>query len=190
MEMQIEQGIIVGLSMGGYVGLQLLKDYPSMIKGLVLANSKATADTPEIREKRKKIIDAISKDGDIRPIINSHLPKFLTENKGLIDPGLSGYLREMINDSAIEGIINAQKAMASRDDYVQLLENTQLPLALIAADKDEFVPLTEYQSLAELIPDAHLYIIEDCAHISNMEQPERFNEILLNFITTYHLVDK
>jgi pimeloyl-ACP methyl ester carboxylesterase len=186
-DLNINQGTIVGLSMGGYIGLHLLKNYPSIVRALVLANSRATADAVQTPEKRLKLIGDLSKSGDLRPVIDSHLPKFITSQTRSIKPNLVDILEEMVKESTIEGIISAQEAMAQRPDYTEYLKNAHIPVLLIAADKDEFVPLTEYRHLAALIPGARLNIIDNCAHLSNLEQADKFNHILWNFLSDYKL---
>jgi pimeloyl-ACP methyl ester carboxylesterase len=187
-DLNITSGLLVGSSMGGYIALQFIHDYPDFGKGFILANSRTTADSPEIRENRMNMISELSSCRELKPVIESLLPKFLTSDTRASRPAIVKNVTEMMESASIEGIISAQKAMSAREDHTLLLENFKQPVCLIASDSDSLVSLNEYQDLANKLPAARLTVIIKAAHISNMERPEEFNAAMWDFVSENRLV--
>lgn len=179
-----EGAIVVGLSMGGYVALSLLKNHPEMLRGLVLANTKATADTEEIRQKRfdsiKQILDARSLDA----LIESHLEKFFTEQTRRENPQLLQRARALMQQGSVEGVIHALQAMAHRPDGRQYLKNATYPALVIAGANDSLTTLEDARQIVENLPDGELKIIENAAHLSNMEAAPIFSKFLKEYVDT------
>lgn len=187
-ELGIKKSIFVGSSMGGYIALAILRKYPEIIQGLVLANTRASADDEEIRQRRRKIVSDLKVKRDISEIIEIHLEKFITPETRKKDPHLVNTLRSMMQEATPEGIIQAQEAMAGRKDSLDWLKKFRLPALVIAGGRDEIIPARELEIMADKLPAGEYKIIPEAGHISNLECPEIFNKLLLNFLKRSHII--
>ena len=178
----IKKSVFVGSSMGGYIALAILRKYPETIQGLVLANTRASADDDGLRQRRRKMVFDLRENGDTTVIIENHLEKFVTPETRKKNPELVSQLRSMMKEATLEGIIQAQKAMAGREDSLDLLKNFKLPGLVISGGRDEIIPADEARVMADYLPSGKYKIIPEAAHISNLECPEIFNNILIDFL--------
>ena len=186
-ELEISRSVFVCSSMGGYVAFALLREHPELFQGLVLANSRASADTEEGRQRRLSIVRDLEQTGDTKSVIENHLDKFITTETRKQKPELVNQLRSMMQNASLEGIIQAQQAMANRKDSFDLLKKVTFPIIMIAGEKDELIKVDEMQAMAKVSPSAGFQIIPGAAHISNMEHPEQFNKILIDFLKQFNL---
>ena len=175
---QIERAIVVGLSMGGYVALALFRSHPELFTGLLLANTRATADTEEGRRNRRTMIAQLEQDEDLTPVIESHLEKFFSEQTRRENPALLEQTRQMMRESSVEGVIRAQKAMAGRPDSLELLPQINFPVVVVAGKADQLTTTEDAQKMVERLPRVTLHVIPGAAHLSNLEFPEKFNQAL------------
>lgn len=181
--LNLQRVIVVGLSMGGYVALSLFRKHPDIFFGLVLADTRATADTEEGRQKRFKMIDEISKDPAMRGLIQLHLEKFFTEETRSDKPELSALAESLMKEASPRGVIQALKAMAGREDSADLLKEINFPVLVIAGEKDSLTSVEDAQAMKDGLQEGELSIISSAAHLSNLEKHGEFNENLLRFIS-------
>ena len=177
-----EPVFIGGLSMGGYVSFEFLRQFPERVRGLGFFSTRAAADTHEARERRMQTIEKIKNEGlpaFTNKGVNNLLGKTTLKNK----PLLVRQVKEMILANQADGITDALLAMAERRDSVGLLKSIQKPTLVIAAEEDSFVPLVEAESFAQEIPGAEFYVIKQAGHLANLEAPARFQTLLKNFLT-------
>lgn len=171
----VRRAIIAGISMGGYIAMQLLRDSPSRVAGLILIDTRERADSDAVREDRSKAIAMIEKEGP-EPVIDSMLPKMVIREERR-----ESFRRVMIGATR-EGMIAAQRAMASRADSTPLLRGVRVPALVVCGDRDPITPPDDARRMASLIPGAQLAIIENAAHASNFDQPEAFNRAVTEFL--------
>ncbi len=181
-DLGIHKGIFVGLSMGGYVALSLYRNHPNIFAGLMLANTKASADTAEGKQKRMTMVDSLKKSLDLSPVIDTHIEKFFTEETRQNNKNLVNQVEHLMQDSTVAGVIQAQKAMAERADSNELLPQMDFPVTVVSGDSDELISVSLAEEMANKIPNAKLEIIPGAAHLSNMEKPEKFNACLMELI--------
>jgi 3-oxoadipate enol-lactonase len=181
--LNLQRVIVVGLSMGGYVALSLFRKHPDIFNGLVLANTRATADTEEGRQKRFKLIDEISKDPSMNGLIQLHLGKFFTEETRVSEPQLLVLAESLMKEASPQGVIRALQAMAGRADSMDLLKGMNFPVLVVAGGKDPLMSLEDAQAMKDGAQNAELSVISNAAHLSNLEKPEEFNENLIRFIS-------
>jgi pimeloyl-ACP methyl ester carboxylesterase len=178
----IRQAVFVGLSMGGYILFAFYRKYADRVKGLVLADTRAQADTAEGREGRFQLAQSAYKKGPTA-VADVMLPKLLSPDTIRTNPDLVRKVRAMIEGNQISGIAGDLMAMAERPDSVPLLKQIACPVQIIVGELDVATPPAEAKLMAERIPDARLAIIPDAAHLANLEQPESFNRIVREFAT-------
>jgi len=172
--------IVCGLSMGGYVALEFYRRYPERVAGLILAATRAGADSEEGKKGRDEMITAVSKDP--QAIANAMLPKFFTPQTFAEDDELVGYVNDIMLNTSPEGMIGALTAMKERADSTPLLAEITVPTLIIHGEEDQIIPISEAEAMLEAIEDAELTIIADAGHLPNLEQPEPFNDAIMDFL--------
>ncbi len=176
-ENKIKRAIFVGLSMGGYIIFQMVRYYKNFIKGIVLANTKASADSLELRNKRFELIKRIENEG-IEFLIDEYLEKFLkNRNKEKEE-----MIRNMILEAKKESLISSLKALANRESSIEILKEIEVPTLIISSTDDTLTTIEDAKIMNKYIKNSKLIIFENCAHLSNLEYPEKFNNVIRDFI--------
>ncbi len=179
--LSITGATFVGLSMGGYVLFSLFRKYPDSVRGLVFADTRAQADTPEGKAARFSMAQIAYKRGTaaIADLMMAKLlsPAALTTRLDLIDQ-----LRGMIIGNQISGIVGDLMAMEERPDSTDLLQKITCPTLVIAGKDDVASPPAEVQFIADQITGAEFACLPRAGHMSNMENPEAFNKALEKFL--------
>ena len=181
-ELGIGRAIVVGLSMGGYVAMAMLRRNPAFVHALVLAATRAGADSPAGLERRRKLIEAVRAAGSSSPVIEGHLEKFFTLETRRQSLERVAFVRTMMEDAHPEGIIRALEAMGGRPDSFGDLQSFNRPALVITGRTDELIPPDEGERMAKALPQGRHAVIDHAAHLVNLEQPDRFNRLLLEFI--------
>jgi pimeloyl-ACP methyl ester carboxylesterase len=179
--LSIQQAVLAGLSMGGYTLFAFYRKYADRVKGLVLADTRAQADTEEGRAGRFAMAQTAYTKG-AGAIADIMLPKLLSPAALQTKPELAGQVRATIEQTQISGIAGALMAMAERPDSVPLLAQIACPTLVITGELDGPTPPADGRLMAERIPGASLELIPQAGHLSNLEQPEAFNRLLLDFL--------
>jgi len=181
-QLRIKKAIFISLSMGGYIAFSLFRKSPDLFAGLVLANTRASADDEAGRLRRMDMIKKLNDTRDPKPIYDQHISKFVTPRTRSENMELMEFTRQLMRESTLPGIVAAQQAMASRVDAFDLLPGMNFPVLLIAGLKDELTTMEDAKKMAEYLPDPELKIIEEAAHLSNLEKPELFNYYLSEYL--------
>jgi 3-oxoadipate enol-lactonase len=176
----ITQALFVGLSMGGYVLLAFYRKYADRVKGMVLADTKAQADTPEGKAGRFQMAQITYKQGP-SAIADIMIPKLLSPATIQSRPEIAQRVRAMIEGNQISGIAGDLMAMAERPDSVPLLKQIACPTQIIVGELDQATPPADAKLMAEQIPHARLAIIPGAAHLANIEQSEAFTRLIEEF---------
>ena len=179
--LSIRQAVFVGLSMGGYILFALYRKYADRVKGLVLADTRAQADTAEGKEARFQMAQTAYQKGP-SAIADIMIPKLLSPATVQTNPGLVRHVRTMIEGTQISGIAGNLMAMAERPDSVTLLKHITCPTQIIVGELDLPTPPANATLMADRIPNTRLAIIPAAAHLSNLEKPDTFNNTVREFI--------
>lgn len=179
--LEISSAAVCGLSMGGYVALALYRLVPSRVQALVLADTRAVADTEAGKEVREDQAQKALLEG-MAPIADSMLPKLVAPVTVAKHPEVVARVREMILKTNPEGAAAAQRGMARRVDQTDFLSQITAPTLIVVGRHDVLTPVPESEAMHRRIAGSHLLIIEDAAHLSNLEQPEIFNRALISFL--------
>lgn len=178
--LEIDKAIIGGLSMGGYIAFNLFRLAPEKFSALILCDTTYLADTEEKRKSRFELISKIESQGS-RALIENMLPNLISENTKQNNPSLTAKLEEVFSKVNPASAIAALQSMAERKDNSDIVSEINVPTLLVFGENDNVTNLENARQMKSLIPHSELQIIEKAGHYSNLEQPEQFNQILLNF---------
>jgi 3-oxoadipate enol-lactonase len=179
--LNIQDAIFGGLSMGGYILMAFYRLYPDRVKGLILADTRAQADTPEGRAGRLEMIRTAETHGT-SAIADIMIPRLLSAPTINTNPALVENVRGMILRNPVETIVADLRAMAERPDSVPLLAQIDRPTLVVVGELDQGTPPSDARLMAERIPGAQLAVLPAAAHLSNLEAPEAFNQAVLSFV--------
>ena len=167
----IEKATFAGLSMGGYICFAALRLFPERVSGLILIDTRETADTDEGRKGRREMIDKAEHEG-VAPIAEAMLPKMLTPSA---PPELKQFVRDVMMSTSREFVIAALRAMAARPDSSSMLPSIAVPTLIVVGEEDPITPPKDSERMASAIPNAKLVKLARAAHLSNVERAEAFN---------------
>lgn len=173
--------VFCGLSMGGYVAWQFVKRHATRLRGLVLCDTKAAADTPEAAETRRKMAEHVLKHGT-SDVAGMMLPKLFAEASFKDQSGVVAAVRTMIERTDRQGLAAAQRGLAEREDVRPWLSTIQVPTLAVCGRHDVISPVEEMRDFTAMIPGAKFEIIEGAGHMAAMELPQAFNTLLTAFI--------
>jgi pimeloyl-ACP methyl ester carboxylesterase len=177
----IETAVIGGLSMGGYVTFALHRRAPDRFTGLVLADTKAEADTPEGREGRQRM-SALVKASGVGAVADSMLPRLLSEQSKASD--IPGLVRGLIEGNSVKGIDHAIHALMTRPDSSGDLATLRLPVLVIVGEEDVLTPPADSERMVRAAERSQLVVVSGAGHLSNLEAPAAFSTALANFLTS------
>jgi len=179
--LHIEQAVIGGLSMGGYVTFALLRNAPAYFQGLLLADTRPQADSPEGRQGRERMIATVRDKGP-SAVADDMLPKLLGDSTRREHPGLVEEVRAIIMSNGAETIAGALTAMMNRPDSTPTLRQIRVPTLVVCGEEDAITPPAEAEALQAGIAGSALEMIPKAGHLSNLEAPDAFNRVLEAFL--------
>ncbi|HEX9123476.1 MAG TPA: alpha/beta fold hydrolase [Actinomycetota bacterium] len=169
----VDRAVICGLSIGGYVAFELWRRARERIAGLVLANTRPQADTPEGVEGRRALADRLRAEGT--GFLVAQPPPLLSDGA---PEELWAFVRATIAVQPAEAIAAASLGMAARPDSTPDLPGIDVPTLVITSTSDRLIPPEVTAPLAEAIAGARLETIPGAGHVSNLEAPEAFTKVL------------
>jgi 3-oxoadipate enol-lactonase len=179
--LNIDKTILCGLSMGGYIALNAIENYPERFNALVLSDTNCTADTPEAKQKRLKAIESIKKEGVEKfadeSIKNLFAPESFTTKEIEI-----ASIRAMIVSTSKQSLYKTLRAFYERKETCSKLQNINVPVLIMVGKEDNITPPDAAEFIHEKINGSILKIIEHAAHLSNIENPGEFNKQLMEFV--------
>lgn len=181
-ELSVSRAVIGGLSMGGYVALALLQDPHPFIEGLVLADTRATADTLEGRGNRRNMLALVDREGP-SGVAREMMPKLLGKTTRELNPAAEAHVRRLVKQQSPVAIRGAIHRMMHRPDSTALLPLVTVPTLVIVGEEDELTPPEDSRRIAEGVPGSTLVTIAAAGHLSNLEQPDAFSAALNGFLT-------
>ena len=179
-QLEIPRATIGGLSMGGYVALAFYKQFPSRVRALVLADTRAQGDTEEAKQTRAQQAEKALSEG-MAGIADAMLPKLLTPETVSKRPEVVKSVRDMMLKTKPEGAAAALRGMAERDDQTDLLPKISVPTLILVGAEDAITPVADSEEMHHAIAGSRLMVLENAGHVSNLERTEQFNHALLEF---------
>lgn len=157
--------VVVGASMGGYCAYAVARRAPERVHGLLAVGARTGPDSPERREQRDEMIAALRDEG---------VEAFKRAAPVETPPGLT-----------VDGLLGAQQALRDRPDSGDVVASFQGPFKLVVGARDELLSVREARGIAESAPDGRLEVVPEAGHIVSLDQPERFNRILADFLRSW-----
>jgi pimeloyl-ACP methyl ester carboxylesterase len=171
-----ERFALAGLSMGGYVALEVMNQAPERVTRLALLDTNAMADTEERRQLREKHI-ALSESGRFHEVLDELWQKIVHPER-LSDPDVRRIYNTMAEETGPETFVQQLRAIMSRRDSRPMLPSIAVPTLVIVGDEDRLTPPERAREMAGLIPGARLVVVPRCGHLSTLERPEAVNAAL------------
>jgi pimeloyl-ACP methyl ester carboxylesterase len=171
---------LIGLSLGGYLAFEIIRRELHRLERLVLMDTTAVADQPARRAGRLADIAKV-REGGIEALI-PELPARWLHSANVQRVELTNLMADMARSIGARGQFNQQTAMLSRPDSHADLERVRIPVLLACGREDPVTPVHDHEAMAARIPGARLKIIENCGHLSTIEQPEVVNRMLKSWL--------
>jgi pimeloyl-ACP methyl ester carboxylesterase len=173
---------LLGLSMGGYIAFELLRQAPARIARLVLLDTTARPDTTEQTARRRTLIEH-SNAGGFEQVADLLYPALVHPDR-LGDAGLREQVRCMAAETGAEAFIRQQTAIMHRADSAPDLASIACPTLVLVGDADRLTPPEHAREIAAGVRGARLVVIPDSGHLSALEQPERVNVALVDWLSS------
>lgn len=181
-ENQLEEAILIGHSLGGYVSLELAKHFPDLVGGLVLFHSTAFADSAQKREARNKVIDFVQENG-VLVFAESFVPQlFSAKNRKRLGKDIDTAV-DTAKRTALETLVAYTRAMRDRNDRTDVLKTLSKPILFIAGDQDTSVPLDKSEAQGPLMSNGVLHVLHDCAHMGMFESRSESEQIITKYLS-------
>jgi pimeloyl-ACP methyl ester carboxylesterase len=177
----ISRVVMCGLSMGGYVAFAMLRRHRDRVRGLILADTRATADTNEVRAGRREAIRLIEREG-MESLAERQTAMAVGGSTIERRPQIVESVRRMMASTPAEGAIGALRAMAERPDSTDLLGAIDVPTLVVGGAEDGLTPPDQMRSLAAAIPGSRVEILEQGGHVCPLERPAAFNHVVGEFL--------
>jgi pimeloyl-ACP methyl ester carboxylesterase len=174
---------LAGLSMGGYICFEVLRQAPQRIDRLILLDTSARPDTPEQSEQRRSQIEIARRAGlgGLEEVTDTLFPR-LVHARRWGDASLRRIVRAMTHEVGVDGFIHQQTAIMGRPDSRPGLAAISCPTLVIVGDSDVLTPPERAEEIVNGIPGARLSVIRDSGHISTLEQPAAVTRSMVEFL--------
>src|SRR2546429_4488059 len=177
----LTSAVFGGFSMGGYVLLRYLARHADRAKAILLLDTRAEADTPEGQQRRYDGIARIEREGPAGYL--DDFVKLVVSTKTLESrPDLVKTVRELMETRRTPSLVGGLRAMAQRPDSTPVLSSIRVPTLIVVGEDDKATPVSSARTMHEAIPGSRLVIIPEAGHVSNLEQTDRFNAALRDFL--------
>jgi pimeloyl-ACP methyl ester carboxylesterase len=171
---------LAGLSMGGYLSFDIMRQAPERVVRLALLDTSARADTPEQSERRRAQI-ALARGGRFAEIVDSLFPTWVHASRAN-DEGLRRIVRMMAEETGAEAFVRQQTAILTRPDSRPDLAAIRCPTLVLVGDGDQATPPDRAAEIARGIAGARLVTVPDCGHLSTLERPAEVTRALLEWL--------
>jgi pimeloyl-ACP methyl ester carboxylesterase len=172
---------LAGLSMGGYIAFEILRQAPERVLKLALLDTSARPDTPEQTERRDALIE-VAREGNLIEI-NDRLWPLLVHSSRQMNKALRIVVDAMAAETGAETFVRQQTAIKSRPDSRPTLPTISCPTVVVVGDEDQITPHPLAEELAAEIPNARLEVLANCGHLSTLERPELVTRVLVEFFS-------
>lgn len=179
--LHIEDAVVGGLSMGGYVTFAVFRHAASYFRGIILADTRSQADTPEGVEGRRRMLKTVKEQGAAE-VADEMIPKLLGEDTRQNQPNLADHVRSLILSNSPEAIGHSLTALMTRPDSTSLLSSIRCPALVVVGNEDTLTPPPLSHEIHGAIAGSELVVIPRAGHLSNLEQPAAFNAAVGRFL--------
>lgn len=180
----VDNAVIGGLSMGGYITFALFRRSPALFSGMILADTRPQADSAQARASRATMRDLVAREG-IAPVADQMLPRLLSARTIDERPAIASGVRAMIESVTARAVDAALDAMMTRPDSTADLAGISCATLVIVGDEDAVTPVADADAMHRAIERSVLVTLSDAGHLSNLEQPEAFSRALADFLLAH-----
>lgn len=178
----VERAIIGGVSMGGYLTMAFLRRHRSRVAAVVLADTRAAADSEEARASRLRIAKILDDEGSGRVLLDEVLPTLIGKTTKRERPGVVEFVTELISATPPRFAAAWERAMAERPDSFDTLRSTEVPALVLVGAEDALTPRDNSAAMVEALPAARLVELPAAGHLAAIETPENFASALSSFV--------
>jgi pimeloyl-ACP methyl ester carboxylesterase len=176
--LELETAVIGGLSMGGYVTFEMFRQASSRFAAMVLADTRAAADTPKGREGRIAMRALLAREGTAA-VANEMLPKLFSS---AASAEAVAFAREIIESNSPASVDEAIGALMDRPDSTPDLARISCASLVVVGERDAITPVEEADAMQRAMPRSRLCVIPGAGHLSSLEQPDAFSLALEDFL--------
>lgn len=180
--LELDDVVLGGLSMGGYVAMEILRRRPGRVRALVLADTKASADVDAAAANRRRMADVLEDGRNTRVLVHDVLPTVVGATTREEHPETVTWLREIVEETDPLGAAWAQRAMAARRDSFDTLREVRVPTLVVVGEEDALSPPSDAEAMVDAVPGAELVVLERAGHLSAVEAPDDFNDAVCEFV--------
>jgi pimeloyl-ACP methyl ester carboxylesterase len=178
----LDRVVLGGLSMGGYAAMAFLRRHPHRVLGVVLADTKATADPQPARDKRERIAARLDAEGTVEALVEEVLPALCGPTTARDRPLVVGRVKGLVEAAPPAAAAWAQRAMAARPDSLDLLRTVDVPALVVLGDEDGLSTRDDADAMFDALPDARLDVLSGAGHLTAIEVPDDFTASLRRFL--------
>jgi len=180
--MGVSAAVFAGISMGGYVAMEIVRQDPARVAGIALVDTKATADSDEARANRLKVAEQVLASGSTDALSRAMVPTLLgatsLEERRDVVAQVTGWIAA----ADPQAVAWAQRAMAARPDSLADLASLAVPALVVWGIEDGMSPRAEQDLMVEALRDARLVVVTESGHLSTVEAPEQVADALVTFL--------
>jgi pimeloyl-ACP methyl ester carboxylesterase len=171
---------LAGLSMGGYVALEIVRQAPERVTKLALIDTNARSDTDEQRRKRRGLM-ALAERGEFRGVTPRLLPVLVHPDR-TDDAELTGEVMAMAERVGREAFLRQQKLIMDRPDSRPMLPSIACPTLVLCGRQDAISTLEMHAEMADAIPGSRLAVVEECGHLASLERPHATTALMRDWL--------
>lgn len=179
--LHMPDAVVVGLSMGGYVALAMMRLAPRYLHGVVLADTRADADTPDGAANRDRMAQ-LARERGVAAVVDELIPKLLGPATRRDNPAVEANVRSLAAQNSVSGVVGALHALKTRPDSTPVLASIHVPALIVAGEEDAITPPAVAEELQKGIAGSTLSIIPRAGHLSSLENTDAFNAALAQFL--------
>ena len=179
--LHVEEAVIGGCSMGGYLSLALMRLAPNYFRGLLLVDTRSQADAPEAREGRLKLLKLAEEQGAAGVLADME-SKLLGDTSRRERPDAVEHVRDIAKRNSNESIAGMVRALMSRKDSTPILPGIRVPTLIAVGEEDTITPPALSQQMHAAIPGSILEVLPRVGHLPNLEDAAAFNAVLTRFL--------
>jgi 3-oxoadipate enol-lactonase len=177
----VGQAVVAGCSMGGYAAFAFVRRHRDRVRGLVLQDTRAAADTEEARAGRAALAEKLRKEGAVAAA-EAFVPKLLGETSHRERPELVARIRQHVLATSPRAIADALAGLAARADSTPTLREIRVPTLVACGAEDVLTPPADSEAMHRAIAGSRLEVIPRAGHLANLENPQAYGSALLSFL--------
>jgi 3-oxoadipate enol-lactonase len=176
------RAVVCGLSMGGYIAFEVWRLFPQRVRALVLADTRAGADSADARKARERLARKVEAEGTA-PVVDAMLPKLVSTTTRYTKPGVVQQIKAMMQETPATTMARTLRGMGARADSEPLLRTITVPVLIVVGAEDAITGKGQSEFLARGIRGAQMETIDEAGHVPPLEHPAEFNRVLSAFLT-------